>query len=46
MGLQHGAHPVASAATRWISSVLEERENNVPAPVEMICSSAQLKLTE
>lgn len=38
--------PFASTTTRWISSVLEERENNVPAPVEMICSSAQLKLTE
>lgn len=41
-----GARTVTNSAARWISFVLEERGKNVPVCVEMICSSAQVKLTK
>ncbi|VFV20503.1 Hypothetical predicted protein [Lynx pardinus] len=39
------AHVLTDSAGRWIFFVFKEKKN-VPVSVEMICSSARLKLTE
>ena len=42
-----GAPILTNSARRWIFPVSKEKKKkNVPVSVEMICSSAQLKLTE